>query len=132
MKRSPLLRRKPLRATTGLQRRSPLRSRPKRQPLEPGEAEWKRKRPGWCECCGHFEWILHGHHVLYLQVVRREGGPLFHPDNRMDLCSVCHFRHHYASHKIPLWKVPAAARAFAVELLGEHRAAEFFARRYAP
>lgn len=81
--------------------------------------------------CGTFTLHLHGHHVLDLQIVRREGGDPWSARNRLDICESCHANQHAASRKIPLGLVPAEAVAFAVALLGEHRAAAFFARRYA-
>jgi hypothetical protein len=44
----------------------------------------------------------------------------------------CHARHSNAFERIPLALVPDAARAFAVELFGEAKAAAYFARFYAP
>ena len=115
-----------------LRRSAPLKTR--RRPLvdEPGRDAWNQRRSGWCETCGSFEYRLHGHHVVYEQIVRREGGDPWSPANRMDLCASCHMAHHAAARKIPLSKVSDAALAFAVGLLGEHRAADFFRRRYAP
>lgn len=116
---------------TPLARSAPLRARRKPAAVsEPGRKEWKRARAGWCDVCGHFSLVLHGHHVLYEQIVRREGGDPWAAENRMDVCSLCHMNHHSGARKIALSKVPARAVAFAVALVGEYRAADFFSRRY--
>lgn len=44
----------------------------------------------------------------------------------------CHARHHEPSgrRRLPLGKVPKAAVKFAVDLMGEDRAANYFSRHY--
>lgn len=119
-----------------LARRTPLRGGPKAQHysavFEPGRVAWKEPRAGCCQNCGRFVPLLQGHHVLYEQVVRREHGPVYDPRNRMDLCVRCHAGHHAGGRRIPLARVPDAAQAFACEVLGEDRAHDWMARRYAP
>lgn len=69
------------------------------------------------------------------QVVRREGGDPWDRANEMLLgrwCS-CHALHHEPNRRrvLPLSKVPAAAVAFGVRLMGEDRAYIYLGRRYA-
>lgn len=46
-----------------------------------------------CEQCGQ-ERSVHAHHVIYEQVLRREGLDLWDTRNRMLLCFACHAAHH--------------------------------------
>lgn len=73
---------------------------------------------------------LHRHHVVMAQIVKREGGNVWDLANSMLLHPDCHRRHHDHFHKIPIERVPEAALAFAVDLLGEGRASMYFAARY--
>jgi hypothetical protein len=128
VKRSPLLRKTPLRATSSLLRRSALRSRPKPRLNEPGLLEFKQVLYGYCLACG-VEGLVRRHHVFHEQHVRREHGNAWDTRNGMWVGVegiTC------GSRKIPLAQVPDAAVAFVVDLIGEHRAAAYFRRRYAP
>jgi hypothetical protein len=76
---------------------------------------------------------LERHHVITEQTVRREHGDPWNLCNSMELgryCA-CHRRHTSAAGRLPLTAVPDAALAFAVDLLGEARAADYLARYYA-
>lgn len=113
-------------------------------PVEPGETVWKRKRYGRCAACGVYGRVI-WHHVLTEQMIVREASPeqlaagaRFDPRNALPLgapgpwggrCD-CHAAHHAASRRLPLRLVSADARRFAAEILGEERAADWFARFY--
>lgn len=117
---------------TSLLRRSRLRSRPRRVDYNhPGRKAWQEPQSGFCPVCRRPCWRLHRHHVLLEQIVRREGADVWALRNSMLICPDCHAAHHAASKKIPLKLVPEAAIAFAVDVLGEHRAARYFKDRYA-
>lgn len=156
----PLRRKTPLVRKDPLQSRSPERfSGPPRPPkpngqrlsqgkklqaLGPGETVWKRKRYGRCAACGAYGRVI-WHHVLTEQMIVREASPeqlaagaRFDPRNALPLgapgpwggrCD-CHAAHHAASRRLPLRLVSADARRFAAEILGEERAADWFARFY--
>ena len=98
---------------------------------EPGYDVWHRTRYGRCAICGKRGTILR-HHVVLEQHVRVEGGNPWDLRNSLDIGSRCdcHLNHHFASHRIPFRVVPAAARAFADELLGPGRAELYFQRYY--
>jgi len=70
------------------------------------------------------------HHVMYEQHVRREGGDRWDSRNAMDLCGACHTSHHRRGNVLPTRSLPTAAVAFAQELLGIERAADYFRRYY--
>jgi 5-methylcytosine-specific restriction endonuclease McrA len=121
MKRSPLLRRTPL----ARKRRSGV--------VSMAERVWKMPEHGFCQCgCGRFSARLHRHHVLLRQTVRREGADQWSLRNAMLLHPDCHAAHHAGQRKILLAQVPESALAFAVDVLGEAGAADYFRRRYAP
>jgi 5-methylcytosine-specific restriction endonuclease McrA len=97
-----------------------------------GEQAWKRPRWGSCQVCGKKGWLVR-HHVVYRQVVEREGGDPWDLDNSMFLgrdCR-CHGRQHSKHTRLPLEAVPPDAVQFARELLGDDRAREYLARQYA-
>jgi len=128
VKRSTLTRR------TALKRSGSLRTRRKPTVPDIGREAWKTSRAGYCACgCGRFSMHLHGHHVIPLEVIKREKrlGLAWDERNRIDLHEICHGRHHSALHKLSMGVVPVLAREFAAELLGEARAADYFARHYA-
>ncbi len=89
-------------------------------------------RTGECENCGARTW-RQAHHV-----VRQQDLPSVERwamANRMLLGSCCHSGHSSYGVKdtrISLAKVPEAAKRFAVEVLGEARAEDYFKRYYAP
>lgn len=120
MKRSPL------------RRRTGLRSRPKQiNRNDPARQAWKTSVAGYCQCgCDRFSLHLHRHHVLLEQIVEREHGDVYDLANSMLLHPHCHANHHSAARKVPIESVPAAAVLFAVGLLGEAAAADYFDRRY--
>lgn len=127
MKRSPISRFSPL------QRRSPLRQRPKKVSRTESEFLWKQTVSGFCQCgCSRFSLRLERHHVLDAQFLKRERhtAHLWDQRNSMLLHPLCHARHTNAFRRIPIEAVPEAALAFAVDLLGEDRAAVEIARRY--
>ena len=103
---------------------------------EPGRAEWKTPPPnGKCEGCGKRGPRIR-HHVVREQDVRREGGDPWDLDNAMLLgrffvCR-CHDDHHAPNgrRKLPLAKVPSAARGFAARLMGEDRALTYLLKHY--
>lgn len=94
--------------------------------------EW-RPRTGKCAVCRRRGPIWY-HHVVLAQHVRREGGDVWDFRNALPvgqpfLCS-CHEAHHNAQPRIPAAKLPDDAIRFAVELMGEDRAAEYIRRYY--
>lgn len=116
-----------------LRRRTPLRVRRRPRILEPGRAAWKEPTRGYCTVCMRPGWIVK-HHVCYEQHVRREGGDPWALANSMLLgrdCA-CHAQHHSGFKRIPFDLVPDEAVDFARRLLGDDRAALYFARFYAP
>lgn len=121
MKRSPL------------NRYTPLRSRPKKLTRTEAEFAWKDHGPGWCQCgCDRFSMHRERHHVLERSWLKQNGFGKHQWDirNSMLLAPACHANHTSAFRRIPLESVPEAALAFAVDLLGEDRAALEIARRY--
>lgn len=109
------------------------RSRPKHvDRLDPARQAWKSSPAGFCQNCSGFSMHLHRHHVVTEAHVRREGGDPWAGANAMLLCERCHMNHHSAFRRIPLEAVPAAAIDFARRLLGDDRAALYFARFYDP
>lgn len=124
-----------------LARRAPLRARPRARALEPGEAEWKAERYGFCAVCGLWGRLVL-HHVLRERLVRRAGGDPWDQRNAVQIGAPlawggschCHDGHHHPGvndTRIPLPLIPDEAIAFTVDLLGEHGAADYFARAYA-
>lgn len=101
---------------------------------EPGYRQWHAPVYGPCAVCG-LRGRLVRHHVITEQLVRREGGAPWELANCIllgygDRCG-CHRLHHRALAKLPLSLVPAAAIAFAVELLGAGPAEAYLHRYYA-
>jgi hypothetical protein len=90
-------------------------------------------RTGECESCGRRGW-RQAHHVVDRQ--RLDSEVIYDVANRMLLGSCCHGGHHsygVNDRRIPLAKVPKAARRFAVGVLGgKEQAADYFRRHYAP
>lgn len=114
---------------------SRARKRARVKAERPGRVVWKEERTGPCGVCGRRGRLLR-HHVVYEQHVRREGGDPWDLRNALDVgryCD-CHDAHHRSGpgrRPIPLAKVPEEAIAFAVDLLGEDRAVDYFRRYYA-
>lgn len=116
MKRSPIKRRY----------RVPVRDRD-------GERRWAAGAVEHCESpwCDGTSARLHLHHVTLRQIVQREGGDVWAPENRMTLCETCHARHHRAAAgKLPLSTLRDAHVRFAADLLGAGAAWAYFTRRY--
>lgn len=117
-----------------LKRTSLLRKRPAKT-IEPGAYEYKKVELGRCQVCGA-PGLVRRHHIVYEQHVRRAGGDPYSLANSMWIgieghtCQ-CHPRHHSGMARIPLDLIPDTAMAFAVDLLGEDRAADYLCRRYA-
>lgn len=114
-------------------KRTPLVAKPHVNGSGPGRSEWKAPVYGYCAACGKHGLLLR-HHVILEQHVRTAGGDPWDLRNSMTLgyyACACHRDHHHAVRRLPLAKVPDVAIAFAVELLGEERAADYLARFYA-
>ena len=128
MKRSEL-RRKPSALA-----RSPLRTKRKPRPVEPGREAWVFPHAGCCACCGVNVPHLERHHLIAKQAVRREGRPdlVWDLRNSVLLSPHCHSLHTNAVRRLPVALVSEAARAFAAELFGEAKSDAYFARTYAP
>jgi len=94
-------------------------------------AQWKAAKGRRCESCGTRRGPFHLHHCIYRQEVRRRKGDQFDPANGMTLCLHCHSGQHSRKRPIPLTRVPTAAVAYAVRLMGEDAARTYLARRYA-
>ena len=124
MRRSPLKRRAPLTA-----RRKPAEATPERYAYK--EVVW-----GCCEACGAVGFVRR-HHVVYEQVCRREGFPLYSIDNSMligvDWTCRCHERHHHPGvndTRILLSLVPLRAKSWCLEMFGEERGRDYLERTY--
>lgn len=114
-------------------KRSPLKRKPRVKRDEPGRDAWKASKAGPCQCgCHRFSMHLERHHVIELQRIRQEGRDDLAWDlrNSMLLHPHCHGRHTSAMHRIAIERIPEEALAFAVDLLGEDRAALYIARYY--
>jgi hypothetical protein len=115
------VKRTPLVARAGPDRRS-----------EPGYWAWHTPVRGECDAC-KARGLLLRHHVILEQHVRVAGGDPWDLRNAMALgyyACACHRDHHHAVRRLPLASVPAAAIAFAEQLLGPDRAADYLARFY--
>lgn len=116
-------------------KRTPLRSRPALKRYdEPGYRAWKAPVTGCCEACGARGLLLR-HHVVTEAHVRAAAGNPWDLRNAMALgyyACACHRQHHHAVRRLSLSVVPAAAIAFASELLGDQAAGEYLRRYYAP
>lgn len=141
-RKAPLARKSPLAASPGRSlARSPTKvARAVSRALEPGEAEWKRKRSGSCAVCGEYGRIV-WHHVVDKQTLGKLEKPLYDPRNALVVGAPvpwggrcrCHDDHTFRGiqdKRIPHEKIPSAAREFAVEALGEGPAYEYFQRHY--
>jgi 5-methylcytosine-specific restriction endonuclease McrA len=115
-------------------KRSPLRTRPAVDHRdEPGYGAWHAPVFGLCAVCGARGRLVR-HHVVLAQHVRALSGPAWDLRNAMALgyfACCCHRDHHHAVRRIPLARVPAAAIAFADELLGDAMAHAYLTRYYA-
>jgi 5-methylcytosine-specific restriction endonuclease McrA len=128
----PLKRSSPARKPSALTR-SPLRTRRKPRPVEPGREAWKAPHAGYCECCGINVPHLERHHVVTERHVRQAGGDPWDLRNSILLAPRCHANHHSRMRPIPLPLVPDAAIAFACELYGSDEAGMgYLLKRYAP
>lgn len=119
---------------TALMRHSPLRARPKKVTRTEAEFAWKDHRSaGPCQCgCFRFSMHLERYHILERSWLVKNGFGRHQWDQRnsMLLHPLCHARHTNAFRRIPVEAIPEAALAFALDLLGEDRAAMEIARRY--
>lgn len=141
MKRTPLARRTPLRASEGSQStRAGTLKRARRMGrtavARPQTAAYgRRKSRAWyaskakkCVLCPSRSNLML-HHVTYEQHVDREGGDISDPRNGLTVCSRCHEGHH-GLHRIALVALRDENYAFAVELFGRDAAYEYLRRRY--
>jgi hypothetical protein len=94
------------RGSTFKTRQSPLPRRTgptKRRRRHPSVPEfWKALTAGQPCACGCGRPAVHGHHVIYAQVLRREGAPLYSRPNHMPVAAECHADHHNAVRRLPL------------------------------
>jgi len=102
---------------------------------EEGYAQWKASTFGECAACGQRDRLVR-HHVVTESRVRAAGGNPYDLANSLSLgagfrCS-CHRDHHSACARLPISCLSDDALAFAVDLLGEHQAAEYLRRYYSP
>jgi hypothetical protein len=114
--------------------RSPLIAKPAPDHSgEPGFREWHQVLRGPCAICNRVGSLLR-HHVVTENHVRQMGGDPWDLRNAL-LVGIwcperCHSRHHSAFRRIELAVLPGEAIAFAVELLGDARAAQYLERYY--
>ena len=99
--------------------------------MSAAEAAWKQPRYGTCQVCGALGWISR-HHVFYKQHCPTD--VQWDLRNAMDVggygaCD-CHDRHHTASRRIPIEKVPVEAQTFGIEVFGLDAATQYLKRRY--
>ncbi len=115
-------------------KRSALRSRPPADHSdEPGYRTWHAPTWGECSVCRAPDRLVR-HHVILAQHVRALGGPVWDLRNALTLgaggrCG-CHRAHHHATRRLPISALNAENLAFAVQLYGEDRAAEYLLRYY--
>jgi hypothetical protein len=71
-----------------------------------------------CASCGKRK-RLYGHHVVYVQHVRRSGGAVYDLRNRLSLCRECHDGHHHGGADVRVAQTMLRPEnfAFANELL---------------
>ncbi len=76
---------------------------------------------------------LHRHHCLYEQHLRAESRQdvMYDMRNALDVCEHCHAAHHSGQRRISVQALPAAAREFIVEVLGEDAGLMYILRYYA-
>jgi hypothetical protein len=111
--------------------RSRAKQKARRAAEEAGRSVWKMERTGTCAICGRRGRVLR-HHIVYEQHVRREGGDPWDLANALDVGArcLCHAKHHSGAERISLQLIPEVAMAFAVDLMGEDRAVDYFRRYY--
>lgn len=81
---------------------------------KPG-SEWRRAWQGKrCAVCAQHQ-ACHGHHIVYMQHLRRERAPLWDPRNCLPVCFNCHGQHHNSRRKISVSQLPKQAFEFADE-----------------
>jgi hypothetical protein len=109
------------------------RARAKAKAAAPGQAEWRAAAAAVsrCESCETRRGPFQLHHVIYRAEVRRRRGDQYDVLNGMGLCRSCHENHHARTRPVLRAKIPAAALAFAIRLMGEDAADVYLARRYA-
>lgn len=86
-----------------------------------------------CASCGATG-LFEVHHVLQKQVCRREGAPLYCPDNGLRLCAksatTCHERHTSHQELVPLDRLRDENIAFVIRWLGVGPAYNYLTRAY--
>lgn len=86
-----------------------------------------------CASCGT-PGLFEVHHVLQKQVCRREGAPLYCPDNALRLCAksptTCHERHTSHQELVPLDRLRDENIAFIIRWLGVGPAYNYLTRAY--
>jgi hypothetical protein len=89
---------------------------------------------GCCAACGSTR-SWEAHHVIQKQRCRREGAPLYSPDNALRVCAkspdTCHERHTTHAELLPLLCLRDENIAFAERWLGAGPAYEYLTRYYA-
>jgi hypothetical protein len=94
------------------------------------EAKWQGK----CQHprCENPQGAWHSHHIIYEQVVTREGGDKYDVRNALRLCHPkCHLdRQHGQQDPVPMSAIPDEAIEFAVELMGIGKTINYFERYY--
>lgn len=78
---------------------------------------WYADRPRRCEVCGAGGY-LEAHHVLREQWVRRHGGDVYDPRNRLVVCPACHPDGARGGRKLAIEHVRDEMIAFAVDTAG--------------
>lgn len=93
-----------------------------------GERRFRDEDASACRAPGCSGRVVHQHHVVYRQHVRRARGDLWAPENALGLCGSCHASHHQRGRVLPISALRIENVKFAAETLGE--AAEGYLRRY--
>ena len=76
---------------------------------------WYADRPNRCEVCGK-KGFVQAHHIIKAQTVRRMGGDVWDPRNRLWLGQCCHGAHSNAARRLPLNVLPDSVFEFGTEL----------------
>lgn len=148
MKRTPLARKTPLKATSALSSGTAL----KRSRIAPMSQKRRAAKPTVAVVAAQEAWFratqadpvcascrvpvasrgrVQGHHVVPRAYVKRHGGDEWDLRNRMTVCEEHHMAHHHGSvrQRLGLALLTEAHWEFARDLLGDH-AEEYLAKRY--
>lgn len=141
MKRTPLkrgkstLRRTPMKRKGGGLRRKPM----KRTPPKPMSLRMRLLKEAFrdeargqrcCAVCGTTDEPWDAHHVIEKAYLAKHRWPLYVPENALRLCRRCHERHTLRTEKVPMTALTDENVEYAIILMGEPRAEDYFRRNY--